>query len=206
MRITNCRLDATARGLYRELSLPGGFVAPATTSDGPLVVPTCVSVRSQNGDVEAGDWIALAALVIAIAVGVVQYRLQKVTATTQNQIQERLAAIEEERRSEEITRRSVALIVCEKRKEPTASGRLATWIVFTNLGQAVARDIWFERGPLEPLITSGEEDHYPRLAPGQEWKILADPTMGDPERIIFRYGWTDDFGEHEEETVYSVFT
>ena len=42
-------------------------------------------------------------------------------------------------------------------------------------------------------------------ARGQEWKILADPTMGDPDRITFRCGWTDDLGEHEEEMIYIVF-
>jgi type II secretory pathway pseudopilin PulG len=155
---------------------------------------------------QPGDWIALAALVIAILVGVAQYRLQKATARTQNQLQERLAAIEEQKRSEELASRSAALIVCEKRQDATSSGRLATWIVFRNDGQAVALDVWFEREPLAPLITSDEESHYPGLAPGQEWKILADPNMGDPERIIFRYGWTDDFGQHDEEMVYSVFT
>lgn len=155
---------------------------------------------------QPGDWIALAALVIAILVGVAQYRLHKATARVQNQLQERLALIEEQKRSEELASRSAALIVSEKRKEATSSGRLATWIVFRNDGQAVAVDVWFERGPLASLLTDGEKDQYPTLAPGQEWKLLADPTMGDPVRIIFRYGWTDDFGQHDQEMVYSVFT
>jgi hypothetical protein len=29
--------------------------------------------------------------------------------------------------------------------------------------------------------------------------------MGDPDRITFRCGWTDDLGEHEEEMIYIVF-
>jgi hypothetical protein len=30
--------------------------------------------------------------------------------------------------------------------------------------------------------------------------------MGDAERVTFRYGWTDNSGQHEEVFVYSVFT
>lgn len=165
-----------------------------------------VTWRGDNEGVQPGDWIALAALVIAVLVGVAQYRLQKATADAQRQLQERLAAMEEERRSEEVANRSTAVVVCEKRKEPTSKGRLATWIVFRNIGQAAARDVWFEREPLAGLITGDENADYPRMAPGQEWKILADPTMGDPERITFQYGWTDDAGDHQEEVVHSVFT
>lgn len=154
---------------------------------------------------DASDWIALTALILATGVGIAHYRLQKKTSYAQNLLQERLAAIEEQRRSEELATRSTALIVCEKRKEATSSGRLATWLVFRNAGQATAINIWFEREPLASIITGDEDDRYPRLLPGQEWKILADPTMGDPERVTFRYGWTDDGGQHEEEFVYSVF-
>ncbi len=156
--------------------------------------------------VENGDWIALAALAVAIWVGIAHYRLQKTSGKRQQEIQERLAAIEEARRHEELASRSAALVVCEKRKDPTSSGRLATWIVFRNDGSAVARDVWFERQPLASLITGDEEDRFPRLMPGQEWMILADPTMGLPDRISFHYGWTDDGGHHEEEMTYSVYT
>jgi hypothetical protein len=154
---------------------------------------------------QPGDWIALAALLIAVLVGIAQYRLQKTTARSQTELQERLGTIEEERRSEELTRRTQALIVCSKRKEPTSSGHLATWLVFTNDGQAAALDVWFEREPLENIIAGNQGDTYPRLAPGQEWKILATPSMNDPERVTFRYGWSDDAGSHEEEIIYSVF-
>lgn len=155
---------------------------------------------------ENGDWIALAALAVALWVGIAHYRLQKTSGKRQQEIQERLAAIEEARRHEELANRSAALIVCEKRKDPTSSGRLATWIVFRNDGSAVARDVWFEREPVARLITSDEEANFPRLAPGQEWKILADPTMDDPPRITFDYGWTDKAGAHTERMVYPVFS
>jgi hypothetical protein len=108
--------------------------------------------------------VAIAALVIAALVGIVQYRLHKHTAKTQNNLQRRLAAIEEDRRSEELASRSAALIVCEEQKEPTSSGRLATWLVFRNAGEAVAREVWFERAPLVSLIPSDEEDRHPGLA------------------------------------------
>lgn len=153
----------------------------------------------------SGDWIAIAALLVAISVAIAQYRLQSKTAGQQQQLQERLAAIEEDRRSEELATRTTALVICEKQRTSTSSGRLATMLVFKNVGQAVALDVWFDREPLATIITGDEDGTYPRLAPGQEWRILADPTMGDPERVTFRYGWTDDGGEHEEEFVYSVF-
>lgn len=145
---------------------------------------------------QPGDWIALVALAIAIFLA----------ARTQSQLEARLTAIEEQKRSQDLPTHSTALIVCEKRKEAMSSGRLATWIVFRNDGQAVAVDIWFDRYPLAPLLPSDQTDQYPRLAPGQEWKLLAEPTMNDPEQITFRYGWTDDMGTHDEKMVYSVFT
>jgi hypothetical protein len=155
---------------------------------------------------DSSNWIALAALVLATGVGIAHYRLQKTTSSAQNLIQERLAAIEEERRSEELASRTTALVICEKQKEMRSSGSNATWLVFRNDGQAVAHDVWFEREPLASIITGNEDARYPRLAPTQEWKILADPNMDDPERVTFRYGWTDDGGGHEEVFVYSVFT
>lgn len=129
-----------------------------------------------------------------VGVGIAQYQLHKKTSREQQRLQERLTAIEEQKRSVELASRSAALVVCEKRKEPTSRG-VTTWIVFRNDGQARAParavDLWFEREPLSSLLTGDEEAHYPRLMPGQEWKVRADPTMGLPDRITFRYGWTD---------------
>jgi hypothetical protein len=155
---------------------------------------------------EAGDWIALAALVIAIWVGVAHYRLEKLSGTRQLDIQGRIAAIEEAKRDEELANRAAARVVCEKREEPRSNGTIATLIVFRNDGAAAARDVWFEREPLSSLISGSEDARFPRLMPGQEWKILADPTFGLPDRIAFRFGWSDDAGTHEEDMVYSVYT
>lgn len=152
------------------------------------------------------DGVAVAALVVALGVGVAHYLLQKRVAADQHALQSRLAAIEEERRSEELASRSSASVECRKEQQPTASGHVANWLVFQNTGQVEATDVWFEAESLEWLIPSNVSHEHPLLAPGQEWTVLADPNIGDPERAVFRYGWTDARGSHERQFVLDVFS
>lgn len=128
--------------------------------------------------------IALAALVVSIKV-----------ARRQTAIQERLTAIEEARRAEEVEARARARV--------TASFlRADSQLVLHNEGAALARDVTAEvasQDGAEVAEVYGLDETLPAdLQPGQRmpFRVMLDLGMGATMRVTVR--WTDEAGSHEE--------
>lgn len=140
-----------------------------------------MSVDNIIAGISAG--IALAALVVSFVV-----------ARQQTAIQERLAAIEEARRAEELDARTVAQV--------TASmGRpLDPHLILRNHGPAVARGVELEvqQGPRIPQVQGLTEALPADLQSDQElaFHVPVDLAIARVFRVTVR--WTDGAGDHEE--------
>lgn len=133
--------------------------------------------------------IALAALVVSIVV-----------AKRQTEVQERLAAVEEARRADEVAARSRAQVTASIQRMP-GDGR---WpgqqvLVLRNEGAAVARQVLAtvdERpGTPKPI---GLDDLSADLQPRQEMPFLLPVSLGDEPVLRLTVRWTDQLGDHTE--------
>jgi hypothetical protein len=142
--------------------------------------------------------IALAALVVSIVVA------KRQTAT-----QERLAAIEEARRAEEVESRGRAhVLVSVTRPEPaeavtstvaiTAPVSWHVWLVLRNDGPALARRVEVtDEGPQAPRVM-GLDILPADLQPAQPMVFPIPVTHSDHPVVRIRVRWTDEAGDHEE--------
>ena len=125
--------------------------------------------------------IALVALVVSIWV-----------ARQQTRIQERVAAIEEARRAEELAARERAQVTASVRREDGLR------LVLHNEGPAVARGVRMavEDSPQTPGLI-GLEALPVDLQPHQEMKFIVAVGLGDQQilRVVVR--WADAAGEHK---------
>jgi hypothetical protein len=126
--------------------------------------------------------IALAALVVSIVV-----------ARRQTGVQERLAAVEEARRADEVA--------AQGRVQVTASvrGSMETWLMLRNDGPAVARQVLVEPdkrpGGPQPL---GLELLPVDLQPHQEMQFRLPLGLRDEPVLRLTVQWTDEVGDHAE--------
>jgi hypothetical protein len=133
--------------------------------------------------------IALAALVVSSMV-----------ARRQTAIQERLAAIEEARRAEELEARTVARVT-------VSMGRpLDPHLVLRNHGPAVAHGVELEvpEGPHIPLVRGVTEALPADLLPDQELAFAVPVDLATTRVFRVTVRWTDGAGEHEEQVVLQI--
>jgi hypothetical protein len=137
--------------------------------------------------------IALLALGVSIAVAVNQARI----AREQTTIQERLAAIDEARRVEEVAARTQARVIASIRFASLAEPEL----VLHNEGLALARGVQAEVESLDgnPLPIFEGIDVLPEdLQPGQPITFQIIGASGDADTVRVTVCWTDEAGDHEE--------
>lgn len=148
--------------------------------------------------------IALAALVVSIVV-----------ARRQTAIQERLAAIEEARRAEEVEARSRAHVsVSIARSGPresamvTVTAAVVSWpalLAVRNDGPALARGVALtDEGPQAPRIM-GLEILPVDLQPAQQMVFAIPVELSDNPIVRVRVRWTDEAGDHEEPYTLQAF-
>jgi hypothetical protein len=135
------------------------------------------------------DVLAAISAVISLVALFVSWRV----ARRQTGIQERLAAIEEARRAEEVKARTLARV--------TASLVYLDehLLILRNEGQALARGVQVEpeQGPEHsPII--GLEALPVDLQPGQRMTFRVALVLGDEPMLRITVRWTDEAGEHAE--------
>jgi Flp pilus assembly protein TadB len=132
--------------------------------------------------------IALAALVVSIVV-----------ARRQTEIQERLAAVEEARRAEEVEARGRARVVVSIQHEKRGERGRDEWLVLHNEGPALARDALVEvekKKGIPDVIGLGALPVD--LQPGQSMRFILTVAMGEGPKMPVTVRWTDSAGNHEE--------
>jgi hypothetical protein len=132
--------------------------------------------------------IALAALVVSIVV-----------AKRQTAIQERVAAIEEARRAEEVEAQTRARVTASLVHQQRDARHQQTRLVLHNEGPALARNVEaeLEEGPRIPSVI-GLEALPVDLQPSQAIPFLVPLAMGDATMFRVTVRWTDEAGGHEE--------
>jgi hypothetical protein len=131
------------------------------------------------------------ALVVSGIFGFRQYRLDR-----------KVAAIEEERRAEEVTSRLTADVTAEFESRPRRGTAIAEEhsLVLINRGPARAIDVDIEYPDderLPRLMTEGMG--FPiALDPGQRFRILAIPHYGGSPSVQLTLRWTDGRGSREK--------
>jgi hypothetical protein len=130
--------------------------------------------------------IALVALVVSVVV-----------ARRQTAIQERVAAIEEARRAEEVAARTRAQVTARiSRGDPDPE------LVLRNEGPALARGVealvgCFSWGPSSPPVI-GLDVLPVDFQPGQDMRFPIPVALGDSVMLRVLVRWTDGAGEHEQ--------
>jgi hypothetical protein len=126
-------------------------------------------------------------------------------------LQQRLAAIEEDRRREEVASRSQADVGArfESYLSSTTPAHRNYQLVLSNAGQARADEVTVELvGPIEgnapDLMKSGHS--FPiALDPGQEYAIAAAVVMGTPPSVDVLLRWEDGTGSREKTLNLTLF-
>jgi hypothetical protein len=137
----------------------------------------------------------LGVVVAALALGVSIWSVvsSRRTANLQNELQQRLLALEIAREEERVRQAKSANLRAMIQK----TGR--DWrLLVTNEGEVTARNVKVELdgGPLlvHTLVPRGQ-DEVTKLGPGAQARYLLAPTMGSPMRVDARVTWDDDSGE-----------
>ena len=141
----------------------------------------------------------LALIVAALALGFAAYSFFR-----QHGLQQRLAAIEEDRRREEVASRSQADVGArfESYLSSTTPAHRNYQLVLSNAGQARAEGVTVGLvGPIEgnapDLMMKGHS--FPiALDPGQEYAIGAVVVMGAPPSVEVLLQWEDGTGSREK--------
>jgi hypothetical protein len=122
-----------------------------------------------------------------------------VVARRQTGIQERLAAVEEARRAEEVEARGRAWVVVSIQHEKRGERGRDDWLVLHNEGPALARDalVETEEGKGIPDVL-GLGTLPADLQPGQSMRFRVTPAMGDGQTMRVTVQWTDSAGSHKE--------
>jgi hypothetical protein len=148
--------------------------------------------------------IALAALVVSIVVAVKQAGV----AREQTAIQERLAAVEEARRADEVEARSRARVTARivRVDMPPIVSTVpppppSVWLVLHNEGAALARGVGLDvesldGNPVPPV--NGVEVLPVDLQPTQQMTFHVPVSMGDAAIVRVTVRWIDGAGDHEE--------
>lgn len=183
-----CLCSPAARELLQPASsarLDPDSVALRSNRRGPVeVVVAAVSPEVIVAAISA----VIAVLALAISADV---------ALRQTAIQERLTAIEEARRAEEIAARTRARVTARIGHEQPPQPRY--WLIVHNEGPALARgvDVELEERPQTPTVI-GLEDLPVDLQPGQERRFLVSVGLNDTQTIRITVRWADEAGNHAE--------
>lgn len=139
--------------------------------------------------------VAAISMVIALVALVVSWRV----ARRQTAIQERVAAIEEARRVEEVEARTRARVTVDVVHEQRDARRRDSRLVLHNEGPALARDVEVEveEGPQVPSVI-GLEALPVDLQPGQQRRFIVAVGVKDATTFRVSVRWTDEAGGHEE--------
>jgi hypothetical protein len=145
-------------------------------------------------------WFAAAGVVIALIALVVSI----VVARWQTAIQERLAAIEEARRAEEVEARSRAHMMASVIREGSR-----TTLVLRNPGAALARDVDIDvvslDGHRQPPTVNGRDILPVDVQPGAVLRFGIPVSMGDAVAALVTDSWTDEVGGHKEPFAVQLF-
>lgn len=141
------------------------------------------------------DVIAFLALLGTAIIGFLQWKQH-----------ERINAIEEARRREEVESRQRAVVTAEFVPLTTADGRSKCHLVVRNDGPAEARGVDFVLGPEAkdgPLLRDAP---FPLevLRPGGSFKMRAVLFGETAPHVTARLSWTDGVGEHADDLLLSV--
>jgi hypothetical protein len=134
---------------------------------------------------------------ISVFIAVVALVVSVIVATRQTAIQERVAAIEEARRAEEVAARTRAQVTAR-----ILHGEPDPELVLRNEGPALARGVdahvgYFDVDNVFPPVIG--LDLLPAdFQPGQEMRFSIPMALGDPVMLRVLVRWTDGAGEHEE--------
>lgn len=129
---------------------------------------------------------------ISAAISLVALVISIVVAKRQTGIQERLAAIEEARRAEEVAARGRARVTASMRPD---------FLTLHNEGPALARGVGAEIVSLDedPLpFIDGIEALPVDLQPGQPITFAVSHAAGDANTLRVTVRWADESGDHEE--------
>jgi hypothetical protein len=174
------RLRGAAGSLSSALTRTArGLAYAGRSASVPPAEPKGLSVDNVIAGIAAG--IALVALVVSIVV-----------ARRQTAIQERVAAIEEARRAEEVAARGRAWVTARLH-------RGFEKLILRNEGPALARgvNLEVEEGPQVPPIF-GLEALPVDLQPGQTMSFQTPVAYEDATMLRVTVRWTDEAGDHEE--------
>jgi hypothetical protein len=117
----------------------------------------------------------------------------------QTAIQERVAAIEEARRAEEIEARGRARVTASMQREQRDTRGRDLRLVLHNDGPALARSVQaaVEEEPQTPGVL-GLEALPVDLQPGQFMRFVVTVGLRDTTTMRVTVRWTDEAGDHEE--------
>lgn len=138
-------------------------------------------------------------LILPLIVGITSLGVSIWVAVRQDRLQRRLAAIEVERRSEEVARQKAANVTARLEKGLNSRGRTSHRLVLTNMGEAPARNVsmTFTRGG-SAIIMEPDDLPIPFVDVGQEFRFIAAPSHGDGRVIDVAITWEDDTGAKEK--------
>ena len=129
----------------------------------------------------------------------------------QHGLEQRLAAIEEDRRREEVAPRSQADVGArfESYLSSTTPAHRNYQLVLSNAGQARAEEVTVELvGPIEgnaPDLMKSKHSFPIALDPGQEYAVAAAVVMGTPPSVDVLLRWEDGTGSREKTVNLTLF-
>jgi hypothetical protein len=137
--------------------------------------------------------------VVSVLISAAAFGFAVYTWRRQSKVQGRLAAIEEDRRTEELSSRTKADVVASFERRPSSGQSPRQILVLWNRGQAVASQVVIEfptmQGDRSPLL----DNPFPvSIGPGLKIELPVAFVFGDPSVLPVRVTWVDETGHHDE--------
>jgi hypothetical protein len=140
--------------------------------------------------------------VVSVLISAAAFGFAIYTWWRQSEVQGRLAAIEQDRRAEELAARTKAYIVPSFEQRPSGGQRPREVLVLRNRGQAVASEVMVEFPTIEGDRSSPLLDPNPfpvSIGPDQPpMEIPVAFVYGDPSVLPVRVTWVDEAGHHDQ--------
>ena len=163
------------------------------------------STRKDRGREEAVVNVMLGTIsdvvsVVSVAISAAALGFAVYTWRRQSEVQGRLAAIEEDRRAEELASRAKADVVPSFERRPSRGQRPRAVLVLWNRGQAVASEVMVEFPVLQEGRSSPLLDNPFPVSIGRDQTIELPVAFvwGDPSLLPVRITWVDESGHHDE--------
>jgi hypothetical protein len=138
--------------------------------------------------------------VVSVLISAAAFGFAVYTWRRQSEVQGHLAAIEQDRRAEELALRAKADVVPSFARRPSSGQRPREVLVLWNRGlQAVANEVMVEfptmEGDRSPLL----DNPFPvRIGPDQRIELPVAFVYGDPSVLPVRVTWMDGAGHHDQ--------